>query len=185
MPINQPPSTNAHSPFFSGSNQSHVQFISPNNQNAVFANNLNAPSKPDHVLPSFISSNGAQQPIYLFPQYGSQLQFYGQNQPRIHHQPTVNDTDNSQHKHAHQAYSAQKPTSTQQTIGNSTNGKSPAELDDERHSPKKSKASNQTLPYTPDINAASTILHLDHKTGSSDSKKDVMSIENLSAPLVT
>ncbi len=191
MPTNQPPiPPNAINSFFTGSNQSQVQiptqFISPNNQNTVFVNNLNIP-KAEHLLPSFMPSNGAHQPIYLLPQYGSpQLPFYGQNQPRPHHQTITNDTDYSQHNHLHQSYSAAKPPSTN-PIGNTTNGKSPAELEDERHSIKKPNSSNHSLPSTPDVNsAASTLLNFDHKnTTPSDSKKDVMSIENLSAPLVT
>jgi hypothetical protein len=189
MPVNQPQmAPNVHNTFFSGSNHSQValpnQFISPNNQNTVFVNSNNIP-KPDHILPSFAPVSGAHQPIYILPQFGSapQLPFYGQSQPQLPPQAMTNDIDYLQHMHFHQSFAAPKPPST--NPNNSTNGKSPVDLEDEKNGTKQHKSNIHNLTSTSDVNsAASTLLNFDSKS-SSETKKDVMSIESLSAPLVT
>ncbi len=179
---------NVHNTFFSGSNLSQVsipsQYISPNTPNTVFVNNSHI-SKPDHVLPTFPTVSGPHQPIYILPQFGSapQMPFYGQNQPHLPPHPISHDVDYSQHMHFHQTFPAPKQPSTNPN-GNSTNGKSPGDLEDEKNGTRQHKSNIHNLTSTSDVNsAASTLLNFDSKSPS-ESKKDVMSIESLNSPMI-
>lgn len=180
-------SPNTHNSFFSGSNPSQIaipnQFISPSNQNAVYVNSNNI-TKPEHVLPAFTPANGPHQPIYILPQFGSapQLPFYGQNPPQLPSHPMTNEIDYLQHLHFHQSFGAPKPPSTNPI--NSTNGKSPVDLEEEKNGAKQHRSNIHNLTSTSDVNsAASTLLNFDSRS-TSESKKDVMSIESLSMPSV-